>query len=246
MVKWLITKIIFKIHPLFYIVAFICFLTGLFKNFIIFSSIILFHELGHIFFAIFFKWKIEQVIILPFGGITIFNEKIDKPLLEEFLIAIGGPIFQMLYFLIFKNNFIFFNYNIAILLFNLLPIYPLDGSRILNIFFNSLFSFKSSHILSILLSYVFCLLILIFLILDFNIVVLFIILFISLEIFRETLKHNYYFSKFLLERYMYQILFKKEKIINRIGKMKKQTKHIFKIDNKYYTEKEIMRKLFDK
>lgn len=246
MVKWLITKNIFKIHPLFYLVAFICFLTGLFKNFIIFSSIILFHELGHLLFAIIFNWKIEKVILLPFGGITIFNERIDKPLFQEFLIAVGGPLFQIIYFLIFRDNIVFLKYNVAILLFNLLPIYPLDGSRILNIFFNKIFSFKTSHLLSIVISYGIILIIMVILSLNFNFVFIFITLFLLLEIFRENSKHNYYFNKFLLERYMYEDLFKNKKIVSRVNKMKKQTKHIFKINNNYYTEKEIIRKLFDK
>lgn len=246
MEKWLTTKNIFKIHPLFYVIAFICFITGFLKNFIIFTSIIIIHELGHTIAAIILKWKIDKMIILPFGGITIFKEHIDKPLIEEFLIAIAGPIAQLIYFWIFKENIQFTNYNIAILLFNLLPIYPLDGSRIINIIFNKFISFKFSHILSIILSYISVIVILIFCIKDFNILFLFIILFIVLEIFKETTKHKYYFNKFLLERYLYNYNFKKIKNINKLTQMKKQTKHLFKIDNVYCTEREIIRKTFDK
>lgn len=206
----------------------------------------MFHELGHIIVGLLFKWKIKKVILLPFGGITIFEERIDKPLLEEFLIAIAGPIFQFFYFLMFKGNNIFFSYNVAILLFNLLPIYPLDGSRLINIIFNKIFSFKFSHILSVILSYIVCFLFLFFCIKDLNIILLFILLFIMLEIFKETMKHNYYFNKFLLERYLYNSEYKKKKIIKKLSEMKKQTKHIFKIEKNYYTEKEIIRKLFDK
>ena len=111
MVNMQVTKNIFKIHILFYITGLICFITGFFKNFIIFTSIILIHELGHITSALIFKWNIEKVIILPFGGITIFNERIDKSLLEEFIIAIMGPIFQIIFMIIFKENTLFYNYN---------------------------------------------------------------------------------------------------------------------------------------
>ena len=48
-----------------FIIGFICFLTGNFKNFIIFSSIIIVHELGHIIGALIFKWKIDKIILLP-------------------------------------------------------------------------------------------------------------------------------------------------------------------------------------
>ena len=148
----MITKNIFKIHILYYVVAFISFLTGNFKNFIIFSSIIIVHETGHIIGAWLFKWKIDRVILLPFGGITIFNEHIDKPLKQELIIAFLGPLFQVIFYLIFKNNNVFNNYNIAILLFNLLPIHPLDGSKILNVFFNEFISFKNSHLSTIISS----------------------------------------------------------------------------------------------
>ena len=71
-------------------------------------------------------------------------------------------------------------------------------------------------------------------------------LFIVLEIIKEINKHNYYFNRFLLERYLYNNEYSKNKIIDNIKKMKKQTKHIFKINNKYFTEREIIRNLFDK
>jgi len=239
-------KNIFKIHPFFYVVGFICFVTGFFKNFIIFTSIILIHEFGHFLVALLFKWKIDKVIILPFGGITIFKEHLDKPLFQEFLIAIAGPLFQFIFFVLFKGNQNFINYNIAILFFNLLPIYPLDGSRILNVIFNKFISFKYSHILSIIVSYIFVFLIIIFTFKLTNTLFLFIILFIFLEIFKETIKHKYYFNKFLLERYLYDFEFKKKKNVSCVKQMKKQTRHIFKIDGTYYTEREIIRKTFDK
>lgn len=56
--------------------------------------------MGHIFAALYYKWNIVKIIILPFGGITIFNEIINKPIKEEFMIAIMGPIFQIVFYLI--------------------------------------------------------------------------------------------------------------------------------------------------
>ena len=240
----MITKNIFKIHILFYITGFICFLTGNFKNFIIFSSIIIVHELGHIIGAFIFKWKIDKVILLPFGGITIFNESIDKPLYQEFIIAILGPTFQLIFYLLYKNNEIFNYYNIVILLFNLLPVHPLDGSKIFNIIFNEFFSFKESHILTILTSFLTFIIILFGF--KYNLLLILILFFILLELVNEVGKHNYYFNKFLLERYLHQNNYRKKKTITKIKKMKKQTKHLFKIEEKYYTEKQIIQKLFDK
>lgn len=244
MVKYLTTKNIFKIHPLFYLTAFICVITANFKNFIIFSSIIIVHELGHIIGAIIFKWKIDRVILLPFGGITIFQENIDKSLKEEFIIAILGPLLQLVFYFLYSGNSIFNQYNLIILLFNLLPIYPLDGSKIVNILFNEFIAFKRSHILTIITSFI--TLLVVILSIKYNLLLYLILLFIVLEIIKEINKHNYYFNRFLLERYLYNNEYSKNKIIDNIKKMKKQTKHIFKINNKYFTEREIIRNLFDK
>lgn len=242
--KYLTTKNIFKIHPLFYLTAFICVITANFKNFIIFSSIIIVHELGHIIGAIIFKWKIDKVILLPFGGITIFQENIDKSLKEEFIIAILGPLLQLVFYFLYSDNPTFNQYNLTILLFNLLPIYPLDGSKIINILFSEFISFKRSHILTIITSFI--TLLVVILSIKYNLLLYLILLFIVLEIIKEINKHNYYFNRFLLERYLYNNEYSKNKIIDNIKKMKKQTKHIFKINNKYFTEREIIRNLFDK
>ena len=139
----------------------------------------------------------------------------------------------------------FYNFNLAILFFNLLPIYPLDGSKIVNVLLNRFISFKRSHVISLVFSYLF-IVFLIFKTTLTNLFFLIIILFILLEVFKETTKHKYYFNKFLLERYLYNSNFKRQKKVTKLTQMKKQTKHIFQIDKKYYTERQIIRNLFDK
>lgn len=240
-------KNIFKIHILFYITGLICFLTGFFKQFIIFTSIIIVHELGHIIGALIFKWNIEKVILLPFGGITIFNEKIDKSLKEEFIIAILGPLFQIIFFFFFKDNYTFNLYNKIILIFNLIPIVPLDGSKILNVMLNKYISFKKSHLITIYISLV---IVLFFLIIifkyNFNLITLLILFFILKEVLIDFKKHKYYINKFLLEKYLYKTNYKNKKIIKNVNQMKKQTNHIIKYKNKYYFECDVLTKMFDK
>ena len=72
--------------------------------------------------GIYFKWKIEKVIILPFGALTIFNVDLNSKIYEEFLICIMGPLFQLIFtfiFYYFTNNDVIFNYSFSILFFNL-------------------------------------------------------------------------------------------------------------------------------
>ena len=45
-----------EFHLLYFIVMFIAFLTGLFREFILFNSIILIHEIGHALAALYYKW----------------------------------------------------------------------------------------------------------------------------------------------------------------------------------------------
>ena len=158
--------------------AFISTITGNFKGFILFTLIIIIHELGHITAAIYYKWNIEKVILLPFGALTLFNEKVNKPLKEEFIILIMGPIFQIVGTYFMPNAF---DYSMTILTFNLLPIIPLDGSKFVNIFLNKITNFKTSNILTIYISVLTVIIILIKV--KFDLLFMLIITFIFLKIF---------------------------------------------------------------
>ena len=76
-----------KIHPLFYLFAFLSSITGLFYEFVIFTIIIFVHEMGHVTAGLLFKINIKKILILPFGGLTIFempiNIRLYKNIWEE-------------------------------------------------------------------------------------------------------------------------------------------------------------------
>ena len=106
------------------------------------------HEIGHLLAGIVLKMKVKKVSIMP-AGFSIefaltekdYNKKIlNSNILEvkKIIIAIAGPFVNLVVILIMalignksviSNNIIYSNFLIAI--FNLLPIYPLDGGRIL-------------------------------------------------------------------------------------------------------------------
>ena len=230
-----------KIHPLSYIITLIFFFTGYFKKYIIFMIIILVHELGHILTSLYFKWKIDKIIILPFGGLTKFDELINRPLKEEFIIAIMGIVFQIIF--TFKINVF---YNTIIILFNLLPIFPLDGSKILNILFNKISNYKSSLYTTFFVSYIFIILISILILIKRDLVGIIVVITLLFQLNLENKKINSMINKFYLERHLYNFKFKKRKIIKNINKMKRDYTHIIIINKKYITEKEFLRKLFDK
>ena len=120
-----------KINNFTYFFIIICALCGYIKNITIIFSICLIHELGHIIFIKLFKYEINSVEILPFGGYTEINKKINTSINKDLLIAFGGIIMQIILILllnIIKNylhNFTYqliINYNYILIFFNLLPI----------------------------------------------------------------------------------------------------------------------------
>ena len=191
--------------------------------------------------AIILKWQISEVIILPFGGLTKFNEKVNKPIIEEFLIAIMGIIFQIIFCFPINKT-----YNLIIILFNLIPIYPLDGYKILNLFFNKVFNFKLSYYLSIYLSWIILIIILIIFFIKKDLLVILINIPFLLQLIQEYYKRSNYFNKFYLERYLYKFNFKKIKIIKNINQMKRDYIHTFNIQKKYLKERDFLQKWFDK
>lgn len=108
------------------------------------------HELGHVVMGIIMGLKIEKIEIMPLGlsvsfklKIDDYNKKIKKGnilQLKKIAIAMAGPLTNLIMLLIVLNtninlkivsNEILAYANILIIFFNLLPIYPLDGGRIL-------------------------------------------------------------------------------------------------------------------
>ena len=238
-----------KIHFLYYIVALLAILTGLFKDFIILSLLIFIHEMGHVLMALYHSWDINKIIILPFGGLTIFKEHLNKPLKEEFMILIMGPLFQTLFYLLafyLKPNDLLTNYHYALLLFNMLPIIPLDGSKLVNLISNLFFSFKVSHLMVIYLSILFLGGILLYNLN--NLIILLVFSFLIIKVIWEYKYHNYIFNKFLVERFIYKFKFRKTKVIKglKLSKMFRDYNHDFIVGNKLYKEEEVLKQRFDK
>ena len=199
----------------------------------------------------FFSWKVKKVVILPFGGITIFNEVLSKSIFEEFIILIFGPLFQICFYFfythIFGYNEIMALYNYSLLIFNMLPIYPLDGYKFMNLLFNKFFSFKFSHLFSIVIS-LFFILVTFFIIIFFrpNFIMILALILLFYKNINEFTNHNLIFNKFLLERYLYNLCLKKSVIIesSNLSKMKRDCRHLFHFNKKYETEKEFLNRKF--
>lgn len=124
------------------------FITNQIEIYLIILGFCIVHELGHILLGFILKMKPERLTIIPCGLTISFKANIEDVnvkikngnLLEvkKIFVSLAGPLVSLtlaiiyLYFeplYISKQDAIYSN--ILILLFNLMPIYPLDGGRIL-------------------------------------------------------------------------------------------------------------------
>lgn len=137
-----IYQIRFRFHPLFVIVMIASILTGYFVELITLFGIVFIHEMGHVLMAYKFKWRITEVQLLPFGGVMSTEEQGTIPAHEDALVALAGPMMNGVLIVIALCmqhlgwwhtdwSHYFVQANMLIAGFNLLPILPLDGGRVM-------------------------------------------------------------------------------------------------------------------
>ena len=140
MIKW--RGVVWSVHPLFVILMIGAVMTGYFLELFTLFAIVLVHELGHVAAARYFGWTVREVKLLPFGGVAEVEEAGGVPAKEEALVALAGPLQNVwLGFVAWGlgatgiwdeqwSEYVW-RANAMIGLFNLLPVYPLDGGKLL-------------------------------------------------------------------------------------------------------------------
>jgi len=138
--RWLGAR--FRLHPLFVLVLALSAITGRFLEVITLFGIVLIHEIGHAAMAKQFGWRLQEVLLTPFGGVAVTDEDGSIPAREEALVAAAGPAMNalMIGFAYLMNaagiwshawTVFFAQANLTIMLFNLAPVLPLDGGKLL-------------------------------------------------------------------------------------------------------------------
>ena len=130
------------VHPLFFVYGFYYALTGKIFTFIIFTVTAVAHELGHSFVANGCGYKLNRITLMPFGAVV--KGDIDGlKFSDEIKIAMAGPILNIavaLFFIalwwvfpeLYAYTELIVSANLSMATVNLLPVFPLDGGRILS------------------------------------------------------------------------------------------------------------------
>lgn len=130
----------FRIHPLFLVIGILTFFVGVGEIFLCYLVTVLLHEIGHAIVARHLGYQLEQISLLPFGAeLSLQNDNFTPS--DEIKIAVAGPLVNLILIIIcvslwwifpityyYTDLFVFSNF--ITFVFNLLPVFPLDGGRV--------------------------------------------------------------------------------------------------------------------
>jgi len=133
-------------------------LAGYFVELLTLFGIVLIHEFGHVAAAKSFGWRIREVRLLPFGGVAVTDDEGSAPAHEEIVVALAGPLQNAVmvgFACAMKATGVsdpawwdyFLQSNLLIGLFNLLPIQPLDGGKMLKAVLSYLLAYHQTMVI---------------------------------------------------------------------------------------------------
>ncbi len=148
------------IHPAFFPIILVGFFTETLFRLLAVYLCLLIHEAGHIAAARSYGIKLSYIKIMPFGIAMRFKTSIKSPK-AQLVTAAAGPVASIIAGLLFEDGF-FRIANLALGIFNLLPVKTLDGGKIFFLAASTRFGTIRAHNQLKTLSYIASVLMLVF------------------------------------------------------------------------------------
>ena len=161
-----------KIDLKIFLFALIYIITKQIKIYAILMLFAFVHELGHLIIGMLLGFKPISINITPYGLQIEFkvlceeyNRKVNKGTIlcvKRAIIALAGPLtnIAIIFFTLLttkgnmEKSLIIIYSNALIGIFNFIPIYPLDGAKIVNLILSKYFSFNIANYISIVISHI--------------------------------------------------------------------------------------------
>ena len=154
-----------KIDLKIFLFLFLFLLTSQMEIYILLMIFAIIHELGHLLAGVLLKFKPKEMRLTPFGlqisfGVDVqqYSKKNKEIVIKKAIISLSGPIINFLIAVVMiavakfdiniQNIYVYqiiIYSNLVIGLFNLIPIYPMDGGRVLKEILKLAFGNKKAY-----------------------------------------------------------------------------------------------------
>lgn len=129
-----------KFHPFFVIYVFVCLYLGWLNAIFFYVVSVVLHEYGHYFTARLLGYESQGIVFNVYGAALKTNNVYKRK--DDMLISLAGPFVNLILIILvvcfwwilpstYAFTYDFFISNLVVMLFNLIPIYPLDGGRVI-------------------------------------------------------------------------------------------------------------------